>query len=587
MTEIRGLTRRWKPPADMPASGGLLERVLASRGLAGPAGADFLDPSLKGLHDPSLMPGLDRAAERLLAGALDGERIVIYGDYDVDGITATAILYHTLKTIAPRAEVSSYVPHRLDEGYGLNAEALLKLKDAGAGLVVSVDCGVTASAPARAAASAGLDLIITDHHTPPATEAELPPCYALVHPRCPGSRYPFGDLCGAGVAYKLAWRLCTLRSGSARVDPSHRTLLIDLLGLAALGSIADVVPLVDENRVIARFGLPQLARSPLAGLRALIEASGLDRGAIDAEKVGFQLAPRLNAIGRLGHAADAVELLTTASGARARSIATDLCAQNDRRRATERTIFERACRLAEDAAMTGPDRRAIVLAHEDWHPGVVGIVCSRLVERYARPAILMQRQDDLCAGSGRSVDAFNLHAGLEACSEHLVRFGGHDMAAGLALETGRLDAFTEAFLAHAGERIAPAQLVHTVRYDADARPQELTPGAVRQIARLAPFGRGNPSVRLRLRDVRVAGRARPFGKAGQHLSFNLVPTGSGSGGLRAIAWRWAERLESIPHNAPIEAIVCPKVSGYNGAVEPEIIDLRLVGAGVAPEPAIA
>ncbi|MFI4898588.1 MAG: single-stranded-DNA-specific exonuclease RecJ, partial [Phycisphaerales bacterium JB059] len=527
------------------------------------------------LHDPATMPGLDRACERLLEALRNAERVVIYGDYDVDGVSSTAILYHTMRAIAPEAPVGWYIPHRLDEGYGLNSEALAQIASDGARVVVSVDCGVTAIEPALAARNAGLDLIITDHHNPPAPGDPLPDAFALIHPRAPGSEYPFAELCGAGVAYKLAWRLATMHCGSDKVSPELRQTLIDMLAPCALGVIADVVPLVDENRVFARYGLSMVKRSSLVGLRALVRASGLDGENIDSEMVGFRIAPRLNACGRLGHARQAVELLTTSDKARAAQIADAFTQLNDDRRRVERRILEQACEMAEARGMTGPDARAIVLAHEDWHPGVVGIVCSRLVERYARPAILLQHQGDILTGSGRSIDGFNLHGALQSCAEHLLGFGGHDMAAGLRLDPQNLDAFTEAMLAHTAERLAPDDLILGLRYDCEAQLAELTPRLVRDLDSLAPFGRANPRVRLRLNDLRVAGQPRVFGKLGAHLNIILESRQTGPRAINTVAWGWAERAHLLPRGARVDAIVAPRISDYSKRVEPELLDLRL------------
>jgi single-stranded-DNA-specific exonuclease len=479
-----------------------------------------------------------------------------------------------LRAIRPDADVRTYVPHRLDEGYGLNNEAINSLALAGARVIVSVDCGVTAIAPALAAKAAGVDLIITDHHNTPDDPALWPQAFAVVHPRHPGGRYPFGDLCGAGVAYKLAWRLATMACGSQRVSDSLRTLLVELLAPAALGVIADVVPLHGENRVIARFGLPRIARSSLEGLRALVAASGLDR--VDAEDVGFKLGPRLNACGRMGHAAAAVELLTTASGERASSIARDLTRLNDHRRRTENAIVERACELAEQRGMTGDDRRAIVLAEPGWHAGVVGIVCSRLVERYARPVILMDLADGVAHGSGRSIDAFNLHAGLADCADLLDRFGGHDVAAGLSLRAEHLPAFIERFISMANDRLSPADLVRTFDYDTAVPLTALTPRAVAESSRLGPFGRGNPAVRVRLDGVRVVQRPESFGTGSAHLALR-VEAPDRAGALRLIGWKMARLLDRVPPGAVIDAIVAPRLSTWNGSgtVEPELIDLRV------------
>ncbi len=553
----------------------LAARVLSARGLLNEEAERFLSPRLSHLHDPSLLPDIDRAADRMLEAVAAKQPIVIYGDYDVDGITASAILYRTLKAISPEALVSTYIPHRIDEGYGLNADALRSLAADGARVVVTVDCGITAVAPAAAARDAGIDLIITDHHNGANSEAELPGAFAIVHPRRPGSSYPFGDLCGAGVAYKLAWRLCTMHAGSVRLPESLRELLIELLALAALGVIADVVPLKGENRVIARSGLSRIRTSPFIGLRALVKASGLDGDRIDTEGVGFSLAPRLNACGRLGHAAEALELMLTEDPDRATEIARALTKLNDERRAVERKIAEQAHALAVERGMNGPDTRAVVLAHADWHPGVVGIVCSRLVDRLGRPTILMQDQGEILAGSGRSIDGYSLHAALHACAEHLHTFGGHDMAAGVKVTPAKLDAFTDSFLAHAASHLAPGDLIPRVQFDCDASIHELTPLAIHQLESLAPFGNSNPPVRVRVRGLRIGARPEPFGKTGAHLKLTVR---DGARSVRLIAWNWATRhpetAASIPVGTRIDALVIPKLSSWSGLVEPELIDLQ-------------
>jgi single-stranded-DNA-specific exonuclease len=566
----------------------LVARLLAVRGIrAGEAMRMFLDPRLSQLHDPSLMPDLDRAAQRILSALSAGERIVIYGDYDVDGVTATAILFHMCKAIAPACDLLTYVPHRLEEGYGLNSEAIRELAASGARLIVSVDCGVTAVEPARVAHEAGVDLIITDHHTPPDREDLLPSAHAVVHPRRPGQTpYPFGDVCGAGVAYKLAWRLATLSSGGAKARQDLRELLVELLAFAALGTIADVVPLQGENRVLARFGLVRIRHSPLPGLKSLVAASGLDGDKIDEMDVGFGLAPRLNAAGRMGHAKDAVELFTTASGDRADEIARLLSRQNEARREVERKIFETACAMAEASGMTAPDRRAIVLAHEDWHPGVVGIACSRLVERYHRPVILMQARDGLCHGSGRSIDGFNLHAGLLHCAEHLDRFGGHTMAAGLHLTEAKLPAFVEAFTAFANAAIDESLLRSCVNIDCEAAPEELVPSAVWELDRLGPFGAGNPAPQLLIRNLRLTDRGT-MGANAKHLSVRLRSSRSSGGAereFRCVAWNWGEHAPRLPIGATVDAVVRARVSTFSGTarVEPEIVDIALQGAPGAP-----
>ncbi|MEL7472888.1 MAG: single-stranded-DNA-specific exonuclease RecJ [Planctomycetota bacterium] len=576
----RGLDGLWIPriARDVSPEAPLIDRVLQARGVAPEQRDAFLRPSLAHLHDPSGIPHLDDAARRMLDAARAGEPIVIYGDYDVDGITATSILYHTLHHVAPDAPVSTYVPHRIEEGYGLNAEAIRELADQGARVVVSVDCGVTAREPARVARELGVDLIITDHHNPPESIEDLPDAFAVVHPRHPNSDYPFGDLPGAGVAYKLAWRLATLHAGSQRVNEPTRVLLLELLALAALGVVADVVPLVDENRVITRHGLGRVKQSTIPGLRALVQACGLDGEDISAEDVGFKIGPRLNACGRLGHAREAVELLTVARGAHARTIAQQLSTQNDERRRIAEHIEHDAIGLAEGADMTTPDRRAIVLAHEGWHPGVVGIVCSRLVERFHRPCILLCREaDGACRGSGRSIDGFNLHHALESCAAHLDTFGGHDMAAGLRLHEDQLDGFVERFTQIANDRLQPGDLVRRIRFDTEVAISELTTPAVAQLERVGPFGRANPPVAVRLRGVRLLGPPTRMGADGRHLQLKLR---DGDVAIRCVAWRRGDLADTLAPNARTDAIVRPKLNRWNGRsrVECELIDLAPIDA---------
>jgi single-stranded-DNA-specific exonuclease len=573
----RGLRARWSRRGTTVETGGsLVERILRARGIVEPERVEaYLNPSLRHLHDPSLLPDADRAAERIVQALQRRETIVIYGDYDVDGVTATAVLWHTLRELEPGADVRTYIPHRIDEGYGLSEAAIAQLAQEGASVIVSVDCGITAVGPAKAAREAGVDLIITDHHNPPDPGDPLPEAYALVHPRLPGSVYPFGELCGAGVAYKLAWRIVTTSEGADRVSPRLRELLVHLLAFAALGSVADVVPLEGENRVIGRFGLGRVKRSPFAGLRALVDASGLGGEDIDAERVAFTLAPRLNACGRLGHARDAVRMFTEASYEEAYAIAEELNTQNAARRRIEDRIVEQASEMAEARGMTGLDRRVIVLAHPDWHPGVVGIACSRLSERYCRPVVLLADDGAQCAGSGRSVRGVSLHAALSRCSGLLDRWGGHDMAAGMSLARINLDAFTESLTREVNTLHPASGLVPTLGYDCEAELGELTLETVGAIGSLGPFGAGNPSVRLRIGGLELAEPARRVGREGRHLQLR-VRTADGRAWVKCIAWRFGEEADRLSRGEALEVLARPMLSTWNGStsVQLEVQDLR-------------
>lgn len=566
------------------AASSLIDRVLAARGLVGGAEAErFLSPRLSHLNEPSLLAGADQAAARLVAAVRSGEPVVIYGDYDVDGVTACAILLRVIRAARPDANIAFHIPHRIDEGYGLNAEAIQQLAAKGTRLIVTVDCGITAVNEAATARQLGVDLIITDHHRI-TSAAPLPDAFALVHPMLPNGRgeaYPFSDLSGAGVAFKLAWRFATLWCNSEHVSESLRQTLLDVLPLAALGTIADVVPLLGENRIIARYGLKLIPQSPIVGLRALIEAAELDDKTIESEAVGFVLGPRLNACGRLGHASEAAQLLITDDVDEAHKIAVNLTRLNRERQKTEREIFEQAARMAEDLGMTSPDRRIIVLAHESWHPGVIGIVCSRLVDRFGRPAVLLTRQNGMCKGSARSIDGFSIHDCIASASPLLRTFGGHDMAAGLSLETCNFDAFVEKLTAHANAHLRADDLVPALRIDTDAALHELELTVVRQLHELSPFGRSNPRPALRMSRVRVDEAPRQMGSQGKHLMLRLRQDVNGQRRvIRGVWWNRGSLANDLAAGMHIDAVVEPKINHFNGNtnVEVEVRDVRVCEA---------
>lgn len=582
--EIRGHFKRWCLPADEGDAVGLarglglpelLGRLLVRRGLRDDGSArNFLDPKLTDLHDPALLPGCDRAAQRLVEAVQSKQRIVIYGDYDVDGVTATAILFHLLRTLDPEADVRCYVPHRIEEGYGLNAAAIGQLCDEGAKLILSVDCGITAVEPAAVARQKGVDLIITDHHT---MGEALPDAFAIVHPRLaenPKSSYPFPDLCGAGVAYKLAWQTARVWCQSEKLPDPYKKLLVDLLPLAALGTIADVVPLVGENRVLVRYGLSRIKNTPWDGLNALIDTSRLRDEKIDSYHVGYVLGPRLNACGRMGHAREAVRLLTEANAAQAHSLAEFLNLENERRRATERKIFDQAKAMVKQAGYDQPDCRAVVLAHDEWHAGVVGIVCSRLVEAFGRPTVLLSTANGEAQGSARSIGGYDIHEAFTACAEHLTSYGGHAMAAGLRMEKTHVDAFRRAMMDHAAQHIPPDQLTLTIQLDAEVSFRELTLESMQWIQKLQPFGRDNPDPVFRLRDVQLKQPARTMGAEARHLSFLAHQDGVG---MRCVAWNMGHLQPQLPAGTRLDLAAQPKLNTYNGRTNVELVveDFRL------------
>ncbi|MFM8579642.1 MAG: single-stranded-DNA-specific exonuclease RecJ, partial [Planctomycetaceae bacterium] len=422
---IRNLERDARIPA-------VVAQLLVARGVRDAAAVRrFLGGTLRDLRDPEMLPGLSEAADRIVAAVRAGRRIVVYGDYDADGMCATAILMRCLTAI--HAEASWYVPNRFDEGYGLNVTALEGLAAAGAGLVVTVDCGIASVSESLAARALGIELIITDHH---AFGDSLPEAAAVVHPRLPGTDYPFGELCGAGVAFKLAWAIATRISGDRQVTPRLREMLLGGIGLAALGTVADVVPLIDENRIFVQHGLAALKERGGTGVWKLMELAGLhDKSSLDSEDVAFRLAPRLNAAGRFGQATCGIELLTTGDDARAIDLATSVHELNSQREHEERSIQLSASKQATERYDPSADA-ALVLADRGWHPGVIGIVAGRLAEKWHRPVVMIARgsHEGLPAtGSVRSVPGFDVHAALSACRELLCSCGGHAAAAGLRI----------------------------------------------------------------------------------------------------------------------------------------------------------
>jgi single-stranded-DNA-specific exonuclease len=558
---------------------GVVAQLLICRGVIEPTAArSFLDPKLTALREPDALPGCRQAAERIHQAVAAKQRIVVYGDYDVDGMTATAILYLCLKLLG--AEVSYYVPHRIDEGYGLHADAVRSWGNGRAGLMITVDCGIGGVEEARIAREVGLDLIITDHHEP---GAELPDVAAIVHPRLPGSAYPFGSLSGAGVALKLAWAVCQQASGAQRVSPRMRDFLLQAVGLAALGTVADVVPLVDENRVLVYHGLESLAQSPTLGLATLMKIAKVQgkQGAdgkcrLDSEDVAFALAPRLNAAGRLGQPQLAVELLVTERQDRAVELAQYIDQLNASRQTLERSIQLAATKQVKDHFNPEQDA-ALVLAERGWHPGVIGIVAGRLVTKYHRPVVLVswdQMSSRPGIGSARSIPGFNLHAALQSCDEYLLSHGGHVAAAGLKIEEGQFDGFRAAFCEVAAEEISDEQRVADLWIDAEAPLSAFTLQAVHQIERLAPFGEHNARPLLCTTGATLAGPPKPLGTGGRHISLRLSQHGVT---FRAVAFGggdWADDLAAV--TGPIDVAFRPVVNTYQGRrnVELHLVDWR-------------
>ncbi|HEY8488544.1 MAG TPA: single-stranded-DNA-specific exonuclease RecJ [Thermaerobacter sp.] len=562
--------RRWRVrPADPAVVARLAEalgvapltaRILAGRGWTDAAAARRLLDGHPLLHDPFLLPGMEAAVARLRAALARDEGILIVGDYDVDGVAAAALLYRGLKDLEPEARVQVYIPDRHGEGYGVPPGALEAATAMGARLLVTVDNGIAAHEPLAEAHRRGLDVIVTDHHQ---VQGALPPALAVINPHRPDSRYPWRGLCGTGVVFKLLQALL----GDEPASPAWWQL-------AALATVADVVPLQDENRTLVRRGLAELAAAPLPGLAALAEAAGLGDTRLDAHGVAFILAPRLNAAGRMGSAFQAWELLATDEPGRARALALAVDQLNRLRRQQEDLALGQALRrLERGEGLYGEE--VIALAHPGWHQGVLGIVASRLVDLFHRPALVGREQAGWITGSARSIAGFHLFRALAACSELFARFGGHAQAAGFTLPAERWGELGRRLAEEARRTLTPDQRVPMVEVDAVARPEELTVAAVRELERLAPFGEGNPEPVVALAGL-PAVTARPVG-GGEHLRLEW------EGGWSAVAFGLGELAAQVAQARHLELAVRPRVDTFRGAerVELRVQDLRPADAARA------
>jgi single-stranded-DNA-specific exonuclease len=551
----------------------LVAQLLINRGIDDPDRAlAFLAAKLGTLHDPELLPGAVGAANRIVQAIRDCRKIVIYGDYDVDGVCGTSVLWACLRLAGGR-DVEYYIPHRVEEGYGVNAEALRRIATQHpSALIVTVDCGISAVAEASLASELGIELVITDHHT---IGHCLPAAAEIVHPRLAGSRYPNADLCGAAVAFKLAWQVCKSFGDGKRASPQLRDFLVRSLGLVALATVADMVPLSDENRILVRHGLAGIVAEPSPGLRALMEVSGChDKKRLSTGSVGFGLAPRINAAGRLEQAMIAVEMLTTADLERAREIAVQLDLCNARRQELERKILDEARAMIDAEGGVG-DRRAIVLARRDWHAGVIGIVAGRLAENYHRPAIVISLDGKVAQGSARSIAGFDLYQAVAQCAEGLLSFGGHAAAAGLKLTEDGLPAFKTEFENRCRQMLTSAQLERVVAIDAEVPLGVLSLSVVEEIERLEPHGIGNPRPLLAATDLAVVGQPRAVGETKRHLQLSLQQGGIS---LKAIAWNLAEKGRDLVPGTRCSVVFQPSVNEWNQRreVQLEIRDFAIL-----------
>ena len=552
----------------------VVAQLLLCRGIDDESAARaFLDTKLNTLHDPAELPGAAVAAERIASAIREREPVTVYGDYDADGMTATSILVLCLRLLG--GTVREHVPNRMDEGYGLNCDALEKIAATGTRVVVTVDCGIGSVAEAERAQELGLELIITDHHE---FGAQLPPALAVVHPRLPGHDYPFGGLCGAGVAFKLAWAVCQALSETERVGTAQRNFLLQAMGLAAIGTVADVVPLVDENRVLVRHGLTSLAQRPTVGLRALMRITELDQKPhLEAEDIAFTIAPRLNAAGRLGQAELGVELLTTTSEERAAALADYIHQLNQSRMSLERSVYLAAHKQAQHDFDPEHDP-ALVLAGHGWHAGVIGIVAGRLCEKFHRPVALISLDAvgvKPGLGSARSVPGQPLHTALAACGDHLLSHGGHAAAAGLTIQETEVDSFRAAFCEFFAEQQQGEPLQPELEIDAETPFTSLTQQTVQQIEQLSPFGQGNPRPMLCTSGVKLAKPPQRMGGGGRHVSMTLEQHGQR---MRAVAFGkgdWADEMATLSDSLAVA--FQPVINRFRGrsSVELHLVDWQI------------
>ncbi len=536
MSDQHSIDRRWALPGPVSNDGlvflttrlGLpsaFARLLLGRGLESELDIrKFLSPSLDDLHDPFLMPDMQKAVDRLGKAISGGEKILVHGDYDADGMSAAALLTHAIRRLG--ASVETFVPHRTRDGYDLSEAGLERAARIGASLIVTADCGITALDAVARAGRQGRDVIITDHHRP---GPRLPSAVAAVNPMRRESEYPFPDLAGVGVAFKLMQALFD-RAGISSSEANQH------LDLVALGTVADQMPLYGENRILVRAGLRALAMSRKPGVRSLLTRVGaLDGDAVDTEHISFRIAPRLNSVGRMGSADSGVKLLMTWDHGEAERLAADLERANAERRQADQRVYEQV--EEQIAKRFDPEQdRAVVVWGDDWHPGVIGIVASRIVDMTHRPAIVVSFDGEIGRGSGRSIDGFQLHAALEELSGHLERFGGHQMAAGLSIRRDRIEQFAEGLKAIAAREIAPVVGRKAIQIDAELSISEADRSLLTWLGRASPFGAGNPAPiflarSVQIRDVQAVGPDRAHLRcvlADEQHSLDAIGFGLGS-----------------------------------------------------------
>ena len=571
-------SKRWLFPDPFPGSTADLSRsldvtpftagLLLQRGLTTETAArSFLEPRIESLHDPMLLPDADVAVERIARAVRNGEKILVHGDYDVDGVCAAALTTRVLRVL--KANVEVFVPHRRVDGYDLQVESVKRAAASGVRLIITVDCGIVAFQAAEAARELGVDLIITDHHEPH-PDGELPEALAVVNPKRPDSDYPFHELCGTGVAYKLCTALVTHLGVNST---AFQTAFLDLVALA---TCADCMPLLAENRVFVRWGLETLRKTNKAGLKALMNVASLSPEGVTTRSLGFVLGPRINAIGRLDASEHALNLLLTGDAAQAQSLAERLDQANRDRQVEQERILQEAMRQAERFV----DDRILVLASEKWHPGIIGIVASKIAEALCRPTIMVaiDAETDTARGSCRSVEGFHIFEALNACREHLVRCGGHQAAAGFDIHPANLESFRRALQEVADSELDEELLQPSIRVDAELPLQALDMRLAKGLSMLETFGHGNTEPVFVTRQLQVLEQRRLAGRNGNgidHLKLR-VQHPSIRPGLDALFWRSWGRSEECPVDSHIDACYTLEVSSFNGhqSLQLNLKDLR-------------
>lgn len=535
----------------------VLSRILLKRGIdCFDKARIYFRPDLEKLHDPFLMKDMDIAVERLHRALEKGEKILVYGDYDVDGVSGSSLFYLILSRMVGN-KVTYYIPDRITEGYGLSNQAIQEYADKGVSLILTVDCGVTAVDEVRFANELGVDVVVCDHHEP---GDELPPAVAILDPKRPDCPYPFKELAGVGVGFKFMQGLYR-RLGLADSE------LDEYMDIVAIGSCADIVPLVDENRILVRHGLDRINFNPRFGVKALLESSGIDRREITVGLVVFVFAPRINAVGRMGDARRAVQLFTSQSLQQARVLARELEKENRARRDVDEATFKEALELVE-AKLDPENDFAFVLYKRDWHPGVIGIAASRIVERYYRPTIMISVVDGVGKGSARSISNFNVYEAIKECSEHLLAFGGHKYAAGLTIQEEKIPAFVEQFKEVARRMITPEDLVPRVKIDCEVELKDFDERLIRLLKLMGPFGPLNLRPVFVSRNLKIVGEPTVVGT--NHLKLALEQDGIK---MNAIGFNLGDRIDEIDQNTgQLDCVYVVEENYWNGRKE---LQLRL------------